>query len=176
VIDDSQNRGLGVLLERPNDGLKQLLAFDTFRHTLPKATARQDVWPQLLLLASCLFFADVFVRRVHVSLAWIPQLAATVRDRIRHRAAAPQLETMSRLKSRKAEIGMSLDAQREQARFEPPSEPGVAASPLDDAAAPATKQQPAARPKIAADASADEDSYTSRLLKAKKKVWEDRQS
>jgi Mg-chelatase subunit ChlD len=176
VIDDPQNRGIGVVLERPTDGLKQLLAFDTFRHNLPKATARQDVWPQLLLLASCLFFADVFVRRVQLSFAWIPQSMAALRTRMQRRAAAPQLETMSRLKSRKAEIGDALETQRGSARFEPQAETPAAASPLDDQAAATAQQQSAARPKLAADASAEDESYTSRLLKAKKKVWEDRQS
>ena len=33
----------------------------------------QDIWYYLLVLASCLFFGDVFLRRVQVSFAWLPR-------------------------------------------------------------------------------------------------------
>ena len=55
--------------------LEQLLKVNTFRHDLPKATSSQDIWHYLVLAACCVFLADVFVRRVQVSLAWVPPLA-----------------------------------------------------------------------------------------------------
>ncbi|MCR4412521.1 MAG: VWA domain-containing protein, partial [Thermoguttaceae bacterium] len=73
----------GAVIEHP-DGfarMDQLLQTDSFRHDLPKATSSQDAWYYLVLVASCLFFADVFVRRVQVSLAWLPRLIARLAGR-----------------------------------------------------------------------------------------------
>jgi uncharacterized membrane protein/Mg-chelatase subunit ChlD len=92
VIEDATGRG----------DAKELAKINTFRHDLPKATSRQDVWHYALLIAGLTFFFDVFFRRVQVSLAWVPPLAGRLRDRLlgREPQAAPT-ETMSRLRSRK---------------------------------------------------------------------------
>jgi hypothetical protein len=85
-----------------NDELDALLESDCFRHDLPKASSGQDIWPALLLVAGCLFFFDVFFRRVTVSFAWVPPLAAGMRDFVLRRdAPAPKTEYMDRLRSRK---------------------------------------------------------------------------
>jgi uncharacterized membrane protein/Mg-chelatase subunit ChlD len=99
VIEDATGRG----------DAKELAKINTFRHDLPKATSRQDVWHYALLIAGLTFFFDVFFRRVQVSLAWVPPLAGRLRDRLlgREPQAAPT-ETMSRLRSRKAEVGEQL--------------------------------------------------------------------
>ena len=44
------------------------LKVDPFRRDLPQAVASQDIWPWLVMLGSCLFLADVFVRRVQINL------------------------------------------------------------------------------------------------------------
>ena len=41
-------------------------------HDLPKATSSQDVWYYLVLFGGCVFFLDVFFRRVTVDLSWAP--------------------------------------------------------------------------------------------------------
>jgi len=168
----------GLVIEAPEDSqrIEPLLSINTFRHDLAKAASSQDIWHYLVLVASCLFFLDVFVRRVQVSFAWVPTLAGAARDRILRRpreVAAP--ETIERLRSRKAEVSDELEQRRAGARFEPApdapvdievlEEPGREPSP--------TGPKPAA-PSITPEKTEEEVSYTERLLRAKKKVWEAR--
>src|SRR5207253_2988883 len=57
--------------EKAEQQLKPQLAIDPYRRDLPQAVARQDIWTWLVLAASCVFFGDVFVRRVQVDLRWL---------------------------------------------------------------------------------------------------------
>ncbi|HEY4232583.1 MAG TPA: VWA domain-containing protein [Lacipirellulaceae bacterium] len=152
------------------------LTVDPFRRDLPRAVASQDIWPWLVMMGSCLFFADVFVRRVQISLEWLApvwaRFAETVLRRKRPVATAP---TMERLRSRKADIERTIETRRAATRFEP--DPTIAAEP---GAAQPTATRPAAigptsgtAPKQEAD-QPEAESYTERLLKAKKQVWKDR--
>ncbi len=52
-----------------------------FATTCPGLRAARTIWTYLLLAAACLFFFDVFVRRVQVSFAWVPVLAARLLGR-----------------------------------------------------------------------------------------------
>jgi uncharacterized membrane protein/Mg-chelatase subunit ChlD len=147
--------------------LEQMLAVNTFRHDLPKATSSQDIWHYLVLACCCLFFGDVFCRRVQVSLAWVPPLAGRTRDWVLRRQPAPAApQTMDRLRSRKAEIGGQIEQLRAATRFEAPLSLDV----LDEPAGPSSgaPRSPAAP---SAPPPAEEESYTERLLRAKKKVW-----
>ena len=163
--------------ERAEQVLQPQLAIDPFRRDLPQAVATQDIWPWLVLVGSCVFFADVFVRRVQVDLRWLEpfwtRFAEIVLRRERPEAAP---ETMTRLRSRKAEVDRSIDSQRAASRFEPdatiPIDPSVieaAEAKRTDAdhshgnVSPRSRQKPS-----------NKDTYTSRLLKAKKQVWRDR--
>lgn len=142
-----------------------------FRHDLPSVKSNQPIWPWIVVAASCLFWGDVFVRRVQVDLKWLPPMLAKARDRVLRRQvqAAPE-ETMSRLRSRKGEIADRIASQRAAARFEDErpvdsetdEAPPVAAVMVD--AAP-RKPKPVARPVEDAPKPA---SYTERLLQAKK--------
>jgi hypothetical protein len=146
-----------------------------FRHDLLKAAAGQDVWNELLFLACCVLVGDVLFRRVHVHFGWAPPLAARVRDwalRRRPHLAAP--EFLDRLRSRKEEVAGRFEQIRAGARFEPSK--GVAANPdvLNASAAPnvgaGVEKPTAATP---TEPSKPAETYTERLLRAKKKVWED---
>jgi hypothetical protein len=162
--------------EKAEQKLQPQLAIDPFRRDLPQAVARQDIWPLLVLAASCVFFGDVFVRRVQVDLRWLVPIWARFLDIVLRRErqqAAP--ETMARLRSRKAEVDRSIESLRAAARFEPD-----AATPVDPNAIQAAEARPTPPgaappplPKTVAEAE-PEDTYTSRLLKAKKQVWKDR--
>ncbi len=79
----------GVLIEDEQGNIEQLLEHDTFRHNLIKATSSQDIWHLLLLFGGCLFFADVFNRRVTVDLSWAKPHVARLRDKILRREPAP---------------------------------------------------------------------------------------
>ncbi len=166
VIEDPDGQGrIEALVE----------AVNPFRRDLPKATASQDIWFLLVLFASCVFFFDVFIRRVHVSFAWVTPMAVQVRNTVLRRERAPvQTETMDRLRSRKAEIDEHIERRRSAARFEPEDETPAGADALEEATAgkpPPKRSEPNLE---SLTPEQEEESYTARLLKAKKKVWEDR--
>ena len=170
MIEDTKGRGVEGMLE-----------FNPYRHNLIKARSSQDVWHYLVLIAGCLFFADVLVRRVQVNFAWVPLAAGRLRDKVLRRQPKPAPEqTMERLRSRKAAITQQIDQRRSAARFEPLADapapnvgltdPSVAGTPgkSDSSAGPKPGQpEPPAAEKA-------EDDYTSRLLKAKKKFRDQR--
>jgi hypothetical protein len=165
VIEDSSGRGI--------EGMLQV---DTYRHNLAKAQSSQDVWHYLLLVAGCLFFGDVFVRRVQVNFAWLPAAAGRVRDKVLRRQPKPAPEqTIQRLRSRKAAIAQQIDQRRAAARFEPTADAPAPEAGTMDASQPPTSakpvETPGAKPGQTSQPEADkpEDDYTGRLLKAKKK-------
>lgn len=153
--------------------MDKLLAEDTFRHNLPKARSSQDVWPLLVLVAACLFFCDVFVRRVSISWEWARPAVNWVRERVlnRDKLEAPD-ERMERLRRRKAAISTNIDERRAATRFEP--EPDAQAD-LDRVVEEVSGGQPSAPPPQTAPGpsapSAEEESYTSRLMKAKQQAF-----
>jgi uncharacterized membrane protein/Mg-chelatase subunit ChlD len=152
---------------------KELAQVNSFRHDLPKATSRQDVWQYALLIAGLTFFFDVFFRRVQVSFAWAPPLAGRLRDRLLGRELqAPPPEFISRLRSRKAEVSEQLEQRRAAARFEPTADQPPDISTLEEQIAAPTAQAPtpSTRGGLSPEAQAEEESYTSRLLKVKKDV------
>ena len=98
-----------------------------------KATSRQDIWHYLVLLACCLFFGDVFIRRVQVNLAWVPPLAGRARDCVLRRRPPPAAPpTMDRLRSRKAEVSGQFEQLRAAARFEAPLEQAAGLDALEE--------------------------------------------
>jgi Mg-chelatase subunit ChlD/uncharacterized membrane protein len=154
--------------------LEQLAAVNPFRHDLLKASSRQDIWQYLVLAGCCLFFGDVFIRRVQVNLAWVPPLAGRTRDFIlRRRPPPPAPQTMDRLRSRKAEVSGQFDQLRAAARFEAPAEKAVSLDVLEPSVGrPPAGQAPPQPPPV--PAKSEEESYTERLLRAKKKVWKEK--
>jgi uncharacterized membrane protein/Mg-chelatase subunit ChlD len=170
----------GKLIEgsKGDDTLDNLLKINTFRHDLPKAFSSQQAWFYLVLLAVCVFFFDVFVRRVTVNLDWLPPLVIRVRDRLLGRELQPvKVEYMERLRSRKAEITEHFEQKRAAARFEPAPDATASTSALDEELAgtsPSPDKPAASKPTAGLKPQQEEETYTDRLLKAKKKVWENR--
>jgi hypothetical protein len=168
----------GKMIEMPPDvsGIPGLLMTNTFRHDLPKAKSSQDAWHYFLLVASCLFFSDIFVRRVQVNFGWLVPYYHFWRDLILRRPEkAAEVVMLDRLKSRKAEVADHIEQRREAVRFEMPQASKPAdLTVLEELSSPTSKESklssaPDMTPK------AEQESYTERLLKAKKKVWEDRE-
>lgn len=155
--------------------LEPLLAVDTFRHTLARATSSQDIWHLVALLSACLLFCDVFVRRVQVSFAWAPALAGRAAARLFGRAVeVPQAATIGRLRSRKAEVDDRLRHLQASARFEAPDD-RRAEPPPEPARQPGQTEslKHEAPPALADQPAAEDESYTARLLRAKKKAWKE---
>jgi hypothetical protein len=166
-----------------------------FSRDFQGASSAADVWRALLVWAIALFFADVFTRRVLVDFRAISRKAAAVLGAVRGkkpagaRAADERLAALLRAKERAREDSGAPAAgwPREAPREEPAGEPAGAAPRLDDrfdagaAAPPGTAgEEPAAReeagrPERSAGAAesaepADGETYTSRLLKAKRRA------
>ena len=169
----------GKVIEAPGSArgsaiVPALLQTNTFRHDLRAAVSSQDVWHLLVLAASCILFADVFVRRVSVDVTWIGPLAVRAWHRLRgHAAPVAQEVTIDRLRSRKAEVTEQLEQRKAALRFEPTSDLPPSASPLEGEIRPVDRPP---TPKEAKELTpeAEGDSYTSRLLKAKQRVWDER--
>ena len=94
---------------------------------------------------------------------------------LRREPEAAEPEYMRALRSRKAEVAEQLDQLHAAARFEPPPEATAAAATLEELHGPTAPSKPKPpQPSIAPEKPSDEESYTERLLKAKKKVWEEK--
>ena len=158
-------------------GLEELLSFDTFRRSLATAVSSTYIWPLLLVISSCLFFTDVFVRRVAVTFDWLPPLIEKIRTKLFGATDnGEDNSAMDRLKSRKAQISEDIDQRRAATRFEPDPEEPVDTSILDDPAtsAPLKDIKRPSQESQLAPGEKEEDTFTSRLLKAKKDAIKDR--
>ena len=174
--DGPEGKFMEVGLGLTNGDMQELVSTNPFRRDLAPALSNQPVWPWLVLVGSCIFFADVFVRRVQVDLLWLGPFLVRVRDWVLRRerpVAVP--ETMSRLRSRKEAVGQQIESRRATTRFEAPADSAPSEEPLATSSAPqkAPKQQATSDKPAEPDAAA-EPSYTERLLKAKKKVWDEK--
>jgi len=160
---------------------QMVAAVDTFRRTLPKAISSQDVWPLFLLISACLFLADIFVRRVQVNFHWVPAGLSALRNRVLGRKQEEVEDTrIERLRSRKAAIANQIDERRAASRFEEQYSPSPDAPQrnlsevLDDAAAGGGTREPQRPISQQQGPAQEQDSYTERLLAAKKRAMKDR--
>ena len=168
--------GSVISLTADFDATKPLPAVNPYRHDLAKAASSQDAWHYFLLAACCLLLVDVFCRRVQVNFAWMPPLAGRVWAWLRRRAPKPAApEFISRLRSRKAEVSSRLDQLRAATRFETPTLPTVNLDVLQKPAAvgDTSKPEKPVSPSLG-ESKTQAENYTQRLLKAKKKVWEEK--
>lgn len=155
---------------------------DTFRRQLAKAISVQSVWQIFALLAACVFFADVFIRRVMPSYEWIRPGVDFVQEKIlrkEHNEAVD--DSIERLRNQKAAIQSQLDEKRAATRFEPtadadPSAPADLGAVMDQATgqSPAATPPPAQRETMTPTTSEQDEDYTARLLAAKKKAFKDK--
>ena len=158
--------------------VQKWLDFNTFRHDLPESSRTTPAWHLAAWAAALLFLADVFVRRVRLNLAWMPPLAMAAMRKVLRRKPVPEASlVMARLRNSKAQVAESLEKQRAAARFEaaadaPESDPAIER--LFDRQATTNSDKPAASP-LADDAPCEEETYTGRLLKAKRKIHDERE-
>lgn len=181
VSNMAQLKPLGVepaaLIAKEDAGavsVEDLLQVNPFRHDLPPVRTSRDAWHWVLLAAACIFFFDVFVRRVQLDFAWVGKGYQAMVKRFRGgETDADQEDYMARLRSRKAAVSGELEQRRASARFEPESEEAVDSGVLREGAA-APQPERRAAPKPSAAPEAEQESYTERLLKAKKKIWDEK--
>ncbi|MCP4194603.1 MAG: VWA domain-containing protein [Planctomycetaceae bacterium] len=169
----------GQLIEGNANGSQALSTSDpnSFRRDLAKQISSSDIWPLLVLLSSCIFLADIFVRRVNVGFDWFQPIWIKVKDFILRREAPPVVdERMARLRSTKRAIDGQIDERRAGTRFEADSEDVVDPAILtDDTQGTAgVKSTPPNRQSPLTPEEAEKESYTSRLLKAKRSAFKGR--
>ena len=175
------------------DALRTAAGVDHFRRDPGLSNPRSfaALWPTLLWLAACLFLGDVAVRRIAPDVDRIKLVLYNQWRQIRGQEITHGSDTLDKLKSRKAEVGQQLERSRLASRFEAPApvrehrrrprRPSASRSwkgggqTVDKAPASGTSAATGTRG-LAPDAPAAEtSSYTNRLLKAKQRVWEDRE-
>ncbi|MFK7766962.1 MAG: VWA domain-containing protein [Mariniblastus sp.] len=165
-----------------NAGLEKLLETNTFRPTLTAAIGIRDIWPLLLVLCGIAFFADVFIRRVAVTFDWLLDYLHRFKSMFVGKQEEREKASITRLKSRKAEIEREIESRRASTKFEPASDPEISnenvsgKQRLENVLASEIEKTPALPPKIVRDSLADQEetSYTSRLLDAKRRVQKQR--
>jgi uncharacterized membrane protein len=169
--------GASGLLSDPleADSMKELLGQDSYRKGLPPAKSLQDIWPIAVLIGATLFFADVFVRRVALDLGLpLRMLAARLRGRGESASDTERRERLDRLRSSKSNVGEDLDRQKATLQFEEQID-NVAATTTNAADAFGVQDKSKLDPsdfqtKAPTLQSDEEQSYTSRLLDAKRKA------
>ena len=157
------------------DSLKEVIGMDTYRTGLPPAKSLMDIWPLAVLVGAALFFGDVFVRRVALDLGLpLRMLATRLRKRREGSNAlnAEQKSRLDRLRSSKTVVSDDLQKQRASTQFEPDQDLPVSASSAEDAFG--KKDSSLSRPDLSSKKPSlgieEEQSYTSRLLDAKRKA------
>ena len=168
VADENQDQLADLVATEV--GMEKILKTNAFRRDLASAISSNYVWPWLILMSGCVFFGDVFVRRVAVNFDWVGPAVTHAKNAILRREPEDTGdERLERLRNRKAVIESQIDQQRAATRFElaPEQEEDIDVSVLDGNAPPTS-----ARTTTTADnqvqPETEEDDYTSRLLKAKK--------
>ena len=164
---------LSASLEK--DSMNEVLGVDTYRKGLPPAKSLKDIWPLAVLFGATLFFADVFVRRVALDLGLpLRMLAATLRRRREESIAlgAEQKKRLDRLRSSKTIVGDDLQKQRASTQFEPDQAIADSVTRAEDAFGSVDSKSKRSdlttnRPSMGVE---EEQSYTSRLLEAKRKA------
>ncbi|HMC67087.1 MAG TPA: hypothetical protein VKI65_19275, partial [Gemmataceae bacterium] len=140
----------------------------------------QPIWFWLVLLTGILLFFDVAVRRIAIEPLAVAVAAQRFWDRLRGRAAVKDTtpQFLDRLKSRKAQISEAIQKEKAARRFDLGEAPAVAA-PQGAHEIPVATPRPTRRPEpqrgVGPEQEKEAADYASRLLKAKKRVWEERE-
>lgn len=153
----------------PTAGTTAAPPVDFFRHDLPPARGRRDLWPELVLVSTAVFVGDVFIRRVAFQWSWLilPFTALLQRFRSnRGRVVGPQY--LDRLRGRKEEIAKQVNERRTARESAPPPPPSSQRTsstmppvPRPTPVTPSPSEQPTSDPPL---------DYTARLLAAKRKA------
>lgn len=173
------NRKAGVMIDASADPKSLDPGATPFRRDLPPAEDRQPAWPWIAAVAACLFFFDIANRRIAVSFHWVPELYRMTRQRLFARTPAAKNDYLERLRAKKDETKERYATAPEVSgrRFEARGD--TVAGNETEATGPVVAP-PAARPTPPRSGGMKNDepqepvSYADRLLKAKKRVWEDR--
>lgn len=142
-----------------------------FRGGLADARAIRDVWPWAVLMGCCVFFGDIFIRRVSIGMGWV----STAWDAIL--GGKPEAVTTMRLdtlKASKERLAGELQRQRASTRYEPTSQADTSPVATSRSFEESSKSKPTIDPTASSTSmtsgKGDEMTYTERLLEAKRKA------
>ncbi|HEY1860882.1 MAG TPA: VWA domain-containing protein, partial [Gemmataceae bacterium] len=152
---------------------------EIFRKGVAPSKSSQPIWYWLLLACGVLLFFDVAVRRIAVEPERVTAAGRRVWDRLRGRAAVVEQtpEFFDRLKSRKAQVSETLGKAKATKRFEGGDAPLSAPLGATDEPPRMVRPLPPAGqgPGFAPEAEKqDAGDFGSRLLRAKNRVWDDK--
>jgi hypothetical protein len=159
-----------------SDSISSILKRDPYRPDLPPAKSLTDIWATAVLLGAVLFFADVFVRRVALDLGLPFRLIAQRFRAQRDKTQAIDMERknrLDRLRSSKSSVSGDLDKQLANSQFESGLDEGTISTAASDAFDAGDRKQKTRddltsnKPSMGVE---QEQSYTSRLLEAKRKA------
>ncbi len=164
------NGGDAGMLTEPLEmqNMDQLLKTNAFRGGLEGAMSMQDIWHWCLLIGAVCLFGDVFVRRVALDYSYPIRTASAWLKPKQRDEDVNRKESLQRLRSRKTEVSGELESAKAATRFD--AAPGAAANDIEeltDGKLGADKTARTGQKPSLQDDKAD-DSYTSRLLAAKK--------
>jgi hypothetical protein len=187
TLTDGQTAGWRFLPDGRVDLPRTVAAVDHFRRDPGLINPRSfaALWPALLWLAACLFLGDVAVRRIAIDVDRIKQAVIDEWRKLRGQDVAAASDYMEKLKSRKAEVDEQLDRSRStpsglatESPLFPTTPPiGPIGEPLLEGGERSAWTRPSEKaqaPSLAAPKEPEKQSYTNRLLKAKQRVWEER--
>ena len=150
-----------------------------FESDMPPSLSFQSIWETLMVIAFALFFMDVIARRVIFSRDDLRQALATVAARVSRKKTTERDKTMDALLTRKKKTFEKTESVEPSADFQESLRRKAASSPASDDVRRELEQQ--ARPGAGATESAqakpaatspdeEDDSYTGRLLAAKRRA------
>lgn len=156
-----------------NDTFADALKMNTYREGLPPSKSLKDIWPLAVLVGATLFFGDVFVRRVALDVGYPLRWLSTRLRRNKYQAADEQRQrSLDRLRSSKTTVVDDLDKRRMSVEYEPDLSSNVSANASETFGGQSSKPTQSSvdttkKPSMQVE---DEQSYTSRLLDAKRKA------
>ncbi len=148
---------------------------DVFRSVPFSHSSLQSLWPWLVFFAGVCLILDVAVRRIAIEPEVVAAQACQVWSHLRGRQhhEEPKGITIDRLQSKKSQVEETMQKQKAARRFEATSSTAPIEPMASAQAATESKEPEKPKPSEKPPAKESEDPMA-RLLKAKKKTWEDR--
>ena len=158
-----------ILEAAPLEGApsEELINTNAFRGGLALARSIRDAWPWFVFAGCCLFLGDVMVRRIAFDVTWITNTIKRLRGE--QDSSQDVVTRLDALRKNKEQTGSDLEKRRASVRFEPTSsgsnEEQVELSDVGKASDSPTEKKSTAKPQ--------QQSYTERLLEAKRRARKD---
>jgi uncharacterized membrane protein len=150
---------------------------EIFRPVPTSQRSLQTLWFFLVVITGVGLFFDVAVRRISLEPAQVQTKLQNLWAYLRGRQATlePAGQFLERLKSRKAQVGETIEKEKGTRRFEAAEGQPAPAAPEIAATGPASAlPKPKAPPSVTPDKEKEASDFASRLMKAKKRAMQDR--